>query len=448
TLTAILAAILIGLLFIGPSTGQAQNSTITYGSTVTGTLAADQPFFIYQFNGLTDDLISAYVVGLDPNMAPSLSLLGPSQQQLAVAANDIFGSEAGVARLGFKLPQDGFYSLLVASANGSPGAFALRLDKSSAVFGGEIPPNTPVGLDIPPNAFPTRLLFAADPVKPTCLTVRSKTPGFAFLAQLYDPSGFMMGAMTGPTLTTLMTTLAAGNGQYAVVIQSLNPATQGTVEVLVGTCDGGEAVPPPVVPIVTATLAPPTVPPPPLASPTPLTCRVTSTVNVNVRSGPGVIYPTIGSLFAGTYMEVTGANRDGSWFVVDMNGRQGWVSSGVALEEGPCANLPYIYPPPTPTFTPTYTPTPTFTPAWTATPPPPMVMFTVNGTGVVTINQGECVLNEWYTANVQAVYYEDEGIAGVGNRQECPNSTRTYTLRVRFPDGQEREYTVGVNVNP
>jgi polar amino acid transport system substrate-binding protein len=89
------------------------------------------------------------------------------------------------------------------------------------------------------------------------------------------------------------------------------------------------------------------------------------------------------------------------------------------------------------------------TPAPTQTPVPGITFTTTSN----NIQQGQCVTNSWSTSNVQAVFYfqqgqnwENYGVEGVGSRQECPQQTTTYFLRVQMRDGtvQTREQTVAV----
>ena len=89
------------------------------------------------------------------------------------------------------------------------------------------------------------------------------------------------------------------------------------------------------------------------------------------------------------------------------------------------------------------------TPAPTQTPVPGISFTTTSN----NIQQGQCVTNSWSTSNVQAVFYfqqgqnwQNNGVAGVGSRQECPQQTTTYFLRVQMRDGtvQTREQTVAV----
>ncbi|MCZ7543613.1 MAG: carboxypeptidase-like regulatory domain-containing protein [Anaerolineae bacterium] len=76
------------------------------------------------------------------------------------------------------------------------------------------------------------------------------------------------------------------------------------------------------------------------------------------------------------------------------------------------------------------------------------------GTGTVafyadrtTINAGECITVTWSTANVQAVFYEGQGVPGNSSRLVCLAASYTFRLRVLFLDSSEQEYTIPVTVN-
>ena len=109
---------------------------------------------------------------------------------------------------------------------------------------------------------------------------------------------------------------------------------------------------------------------------------------INVRSGPGTDYVTIGVLIAGQTAPAYGRSAGGSWIQVaylGVEGGVGWVYSPlVTLLDG--GELPILEPPPTstPRVTPTIDPTlaaqfivesaPTRLP--TFTPPPPLIIPT------------------------------------------------------------------------
>lgn len=96
--------------------------------------------------------------------------------------------------------------------------------------------------------------------------------------------------------------------------------------------------------------ATPTLPP----SPTPCVWTLTATVNAFVRGGPGTVYLPIGSLRAGDTVAITGRSHDGAWWVIDYNGRPGWVADSV-VSVNTCAGEqpPPVEAPPTPVPSPT-----------------------------------------------------------------------------------------------
>jgi len=108
---------------------------------------------------------------------------------------------------------------------------------------------------------------------------------------------------------------------------------------------------------------------------------------INVRSGPGTLYPNIGVLVAGQEVPARGRTVAGLWIQIvypGVEGNVGWVYAPLVTVRG--GDLPIVEPPPTPTprTTPTIDPTlaaqfvfdtpvprpPTFTP------PPPLVIPT------------------------------------------------------------------------
>jgi hypothetical protein len=91
---------------------------------------------------------------------------------------------------------------------------------------------------------------------------------------------------------------------------------------------------------ITATPAtPPTACSPLISAPTP----------VNVRSGPGMVYPSIDNLSAGQTAVVAGKNNDGTWWYINRPaGGTGWVSASVVTASCIPAALAVIAAPPTP----------------------------------------------------------------------------------------------------
>jgi RNA polymerase sigma-70 factor (ECF subfamily) len=103
---------------------------------------------------------------------------------------------------------------------------------------------------------------------------------------------------------------------------------------------------------------------------------------------------------------------------------------------------------PVPTSTPTPIPTP-IPPTRTPTLPPPTdtpaphVEFWADAT---TVTAGTCTTIRWKTANVQAVYFDGNGVPGNGSHQTCPCKDETHTLDVTLLDGSHdvRQITIHV----
>ena len=108
---------------------------------------------------------------------------------------------------------------------------------------------------------------------------------------------------------------------------------------------------------------------------------------INVRSGPGTMYPKVGVLIIGQQLPAKGRTAGGDWILVEYPGVQGsvaWVYAPLVNLIG--GDLPIVEPPatPTPLYTPTIDPTlaarfvitsvPTRLPTFTQ--PPPLVMPT------------------------------------------------------------------------
>jgi hypothetical protein len=95
------------------------------------------------------------------------------------------------------------------------------------------------------------------------------------------------------------------------------------------------------------------------------------------------------------------------------------------LVEGPTA---------TPTLLPTSTPIQIFG--------PPMVAFSAKDTA---LESEDCTIVSWHVENVRAVYYENLGVDGHGEREECiDDDPEEYVLTVILTDGTSRTYTTTV----
>lgn len=420
--------LILFILLMGGAAGGvlAQGNILTYGTTVVGTLAADTPLGFYMFNGTVGDHVTAYAVGITPGMVPALSLLGVNQRQLAVSDGDPLLGASGAARISYRLPDTGLYTLMVSNTGGAPGEFLLHLGARPAAASLNLALNVPAAINVPPGAAPIQYSFDANPASPLTLQILSTVPGFLFNAQVYNGMGQLVGLLGGPGLQGSSLFIGPDTGLYEVVVSGWAPEMAGALTLLLA--PGSAAAP------AGAALTPT-----PTEAAQPLVCQVRTAggSNVNIRSGPTTGFPIIGMLTPASSLEVIGQSVDGTWYVVNMAGQRGWISGAVTRLEGPCTGLVFFESPPTPTPLPS-TPTPT-------PPPGAIIDFTVNGTGAITVGPGGCGTVAWYTENVREVYYQGVGVSGVGSREECPTETTTYTLRVVLQDGSVTERYVTIN---
>jgi PKD repeat protein len=109
------------------------------------------------------------------------------------------------------------------------------------------------------------------------------------------------------------------------------------------------------------------VPEAPTATPQPGKPAATAITDLNIRAGPGTVYPVLGVLRAGQSAEITGLSLDGGWWQIRFSGTadgRGWLSAQYVTAQN-TGNVPLVQAPPlpaTPTPLPTATPTPTSTP--------------------------------------------------------------------------------------
>ena len=93
---------------------------------------------------------------------------------------------------------------------------------------------------------------------------------------------------------------------------------------------------------------------------------------------------------------------------------------------------------------PTDTPiAPTDTPVPPTDTPQPQVNFWADDT---TVQAGSCTTVHWETANVKAVYFNGQGVAGTGDHQTCPCSPESHTLDVLLPNDEHDIRTVDIGV--
>ena len=100
-----------------------------------------------------------------------------------------------------------------------------------------------------------------------------------------------------------------------------------------------------------------------------------------------------------------------------------------------------------PTSTPSVQETPTLQPTPTPIPPQgtPVVIFYAENE---EMQPGDCTDVHWHVENVKAVYYENQGVDGQGQKEECirDDDPGDYNLMVIMANGATQIYTVTVGV--
>jgi hypothetical protein len=363
--------IVIGLFLLGlfalRAFAQTRNgNNLRYGSSVTNSISEDSPLVFYTFNGSEGDQVIVRVIPTSDDLDPTLSLLNPSQQPLAINNDDPFLSGSGDARIAYRLPQNGVYSLVVGGAESSTGDFLLVLDlRPAAARPIRLTMDDSISIDFSDDPDPRTFRFDGDPEAPLLLSLQAEPPTYSFLAEIRDVNWQPVAILNGAPAGVVM--LPPGEGEYLLTVSAPDPNGAVTVSLSPYTTSAPEAT---AEPGATPDVFEPTLVP---------ECFVSGTQAINVRSGPGTGFEAIGFINANEEVPALGVSPDSEWFAVSIDGQQGWVADAVAELRGNCVNLAFVQlsatpSPVLPTDTPTRTPTPTSTytpspsPTRTATP--------------------------------------------------------------------------------
>jgi hypothetical protein len=179
--------------------------------------------------------------------------------------------------------------------------------------------------------------------------------------------------------------------------------------------------------------------PAPTATPSIVDATVDS-YRLNVRANPGEGARIVTTISQGDPVDIIGKRADETWVQVRLtDGQQGWVAAwlldiNINLGSIPVVDAPFIAPPPTPTPEPTISPTPQV-----------VIEFWADRT---EITSGECATISWRVLNIREVYFQGQGVVGVGSREVCPTSNKTYHLRVVRQDGIVDNRYITIVVNP
>jgi len=234
-------------------------------------------------------------------------------------------------------------------------------------------------------------------------------------------------------------------GSHAVELRAFNVDGQVSdlVQIVVAVVDSGAAAatptPLPTTPAPTPTptfivftptpvLQPTATPLPPEEKP-----LATALVGLNVRTGPGLDYPTIGLLAKGESAEITGRDQYGGWWQIVFSsdqGDRGWVAAGSEFSTASNAeNVPVVDAPPAGPA-----PAPSATPAQLK---PTIHSFTADRYDIAA---GDQVMLRWDLSNAEAAFLrydgQEEGVVAPGSKVVSPNRDTVYTLLARNQAGE------------
>lgn len=193
--------------------------------------------------------------------------------------------------------------------------------------------------------------------------------------------------------------------------------------------------------------------PTPTPSPTTAGCFVyvsgqSNQLQANVRTGPGTIYPILGTITAkdGEF-KVTGQYTDNNgnlWWQIEYKNQNnqtlvGFVSDGFVSKDGTCdQSIPTVTapPPPRPTRTPT------------KPPPPPSTACVIQRftSSKPVLCYEQCVTLYWDVEGVNTVTLNGAGVVGHGSMQVCQPAT--FVLVLNCKDGTTKSASLSIPFNP
>ena len=149
----------------------------------------------------------------------------------------------------------------------------------------------------------------------------------------------------GPTTAPAPTTTPATNPPATAPFPTMPPPT--------ATSAPTATTAPTATPTPLATATPTATPLPtdtPSPSPTPAPAASVTGDSINVRGGPGTVYPVVGQAKKGEALPVIARTQDGAWLEVTLtDGKQGWVSAKLVTLNVPTESVPIAKSiPPTP----------------------------------------------------------------------------------------------------
>jgi hypothetical protein len=160
--------------------------------------------------------------------------------------------------------------------------------------------------------------------------------------------------------------------------------------------------------------------------------QITAVDSLAVQRGPSTRYDQIGVLLRRQSAGIVGRADvgAGNWWQIDYPpgpSGPGWVPDNPDFVAAfNTEQVPAVVPPPTPIAPPASTPV--LVPGGQ----PVQIDFRADRT---SIRKGECVTFFWNVTGVREVWFDGDGVPGENqSRQECPDKSKTYALRVKKVD--------------
>ena len=152
-------------------------------------------------------------------------------------------------------------------------------------------------------------------------------------------------------------TVRDAKGQLISQVRPLNdanvsiaaPAEPGNLDIQASIVDRGQVLGQDSASGVAVATYTPVVSPTPSATPTPLATATpdvaelrSASGTINLRSGPGTAYAKVGQMDAGQAYRITGRSEDDTWYQIDYDGKDAWVSKDLVTVSGPVSNIAQV----------------------------------------------------------------------------------------------------------
>jgi uncharacterized protein YraI len=221
--SALFACLMVMAALVFAQTGGA----LSYGAAVVGRLDGASASIVYSFEGSAGDRAWVRLLGMAPGLRPSLTLIAPSQQE--VAASGTAGPDAEMTAV---LPETGTYGILV--SGGGAGEFLLQLTRRDlAVQAEALVPDEPRVIDLAASGEIVRLTFTSESDCQASLSVLNVSAnGAGFAGRVLDASGHDLARYSA---SASLLTLPAGAG--TVLIELAAQGTQTARVQVMATCE-------------------------------------------------------------------------------------------------------------------------------------------------------------------------------------------------------------------